>query len=703
MKNPFEELPDLPSQRRYHRLHLFPWEEATQKVSQFNGVKRPGSNQIAAEPTQQLPRFNGGKPSEGRQAPAGPTQRVSQFNSVRRPQGRQTTAEPTPTLPEFNSVRRPQGRQTTAGSPHKMPLPSRARSPEGRRPVSASPLRLPARMQPIPYKLEPQNAPLRTEDDSELDKLATIPVMVLRDISKQQGSPEPVMKSEISNAAGSAAFVSIGNIGGSILKYGSNLVIQRGFGPAGFGLYSLSLSLVTLVVAIFNLGLDDAMVRYVSIYRAKWRSGSLRGLAIFCSALVGVSGLIGAFCVLFLAPWLAAIKHSPDIIPLLQEMSPMVPLMTLQTIWISGLQGFKEFRWRVLLQRILLPVILILLLLGALILFHDLQALVLATIIYSVIGAILSLSFFLRKVSNVVGSETEEYQLREWFGFATPNFLTSVIDTVLESADTLLLAYFAISNTGLGQYAAAIKISGFILMPQASFNAMFAPTIAELYSKGERQKLEAMFKVVTKWAITFSLPIFGIATLFSASLLAISGDKFVEAWPLVIAFCIGTMINVSTGSVGYMLLMTGHQKTSFLNSLTAVIVNVGIGFILAPRYGPMGVAIATGMAVSIVNLMRLLQVRLLVKMQPYRWDVLKPVAAWLVSSLFTGSLLYLLSLAHISVRIYNVRLPFELSLVPVFLVTYIGLLARFKVSPEDQIVLDMLRRKFKRGKKNKKK
>jgi O-antigen/teichoic acid export membrane protein len=378
----------------------------------------------------------------------------------------------------------------------------------------------------------------------------------------------------------------------------------------------------------------------------------------------------------------------------------MVPLMTMQTIWINGLQGFKEFRWRVLLQRILMPIVLIALLLVTLLLFHDLEMIAIALLINAIIAAVMSLSFFFRKISTTVKSEGAEYQLREWFGFAAPNFLTSVIDTVLESVDTLLLAYFAISNVGLGQYSAAIKISGFILMPQASFNAMFAPTIAELHSNGERQKLEAMFKVVTKWAMTFSLPIFGIGTLFSPYLLAISGDhKFVDAWPLVIAFCIGTMINVSTGSVGYMLLMTGHQKVTFLNSLTAVVVNVGVGYILAPRMGAMGVAIATGMAVSVVNLMRLLQVRVLVKMQPYRWDVLKPLSACAISALFTGLLLYLFNILHLSVQLFGFHI--QLALIPVFLAIYIWLLVLFQVSPEDEVVLSMLRRKFMGGKKKK--
>ncbi len=833
MKNPFEELPDLPSQPRHHRLRFFPWEEATEHVPQLNGVRQQTGGQIPPEALQEPSQLSGIRQAEGGQAVAGPerevptpnsisrpvggpllagaVQRPSQFNRIRRPSGEQLTSETTRRLPQlsgirqpiveptermaqvngtrrpdgesrasevvrqplqfngarqlesrqteeptqrlsrFHSMRQPAGGQGVADPIQRMPpmngigLPQTgqvAPRPVQRVPqvggvrqsqtgqvvprlvqtipqvngggrqgvehtVSAGPLQLPTRGQPIPDRFEKKRESdnLFTDDDPDFDKLATIPVMVLRNIAKQQGVPQPAMKSELSEAASSAGYVSIGNIGGTVLKYGSNLVIQRSFGAAGFGLYSLSLSLITLMAAIFHLGLDDAMVRYVSIYRAKKQASSLRGLAIFCSSAVATSGIIGAVLVFFLAPWLAAIRHSPDIVPLLQVMTPMVPLMTMQTIWINGLQGFKEFRWRVLLQRILMPIVLIVLLLATVFLFHDLEMIAIALLLNTAIATTLSLFFFFRKIATVAQSDRTEYQLRDWFGFAAPNFLTSILDTVLESVDTLLLAYFAISNTGLGQYAAAIKISGFILMPQASFNAMFAPTIAELHSKGEQQKLEAMFKVVTKWAITFSLPIFGIGTLFSAYLLAISGDKFVAAWPLVVAFCIGTMINVSTGSVGYMLLMTGHQKVSFLNSLTAVVVNVGVGFIMAPRHdalgGAMGVAIATGMAVSVVNLMRLLQVRVLVKMQPYRWDVLKPISAWIVSSLFTGTLLYLLSFLHVSLQFYGLHI--ELLLIPVFLAIYVGLLVLFKVSPEDQVVLDMLRRKFLRSKKNKKK
>jgi len=96
--------------------------------------------------------------------------------------------------------------------------------------------------------------------------------------------------------------------------------------------------------------------------------------------------------------------------------------------------------------------------------------------------------------------------------------------------------------------------------------------------------------------------------------------------------------------------------------------------------------------------MRLLQVRILLKMQPYRLDVLKPVAAGLISALLTGGLLYLTYQEHLSWQISHLHITLGLLLVPVFIACYVGLLALFGMSPEDTIVLNMLRKKFKRGK-----
>jgi len=539
-------------------------------------------------------------------------------------------------------------------------------------------------------------------DDPGFEKHDTLPMVVLRGIASQQGQPAPKMQSEISGAASNAALIGVGNITGNVLKYGNNLLIQRGFGAGPYGLYSLGMSMISLFVSVFNLGLDDAMVRYVSIYRAKKRARSLRGLAVFCTLLSGLAGILGALIMLFFAPYLAAIGGKPGVSQLLLLMAPLIPLMSMQSIWSSGMQGFKAFKSRILLQRLLVPGLLTLLLILVLIFFRgNILALVAAGFISTLFSAALNLGFFSGMVSRFSGRGNASYELREWLGFALPNFLTSVVDTVLEATDTLLLATLVTSLAPLGQYAAANKISNFIAMPLLTLNVTFAPTIAELFSKGEKEKLAVMFQVVTKWVISFSLPLCLICMLFSQSILAISGKSFVGAWPLLIALAVGNMMNAGTGPVGYMLLMTGHQKLSFINSIVAVVVNVVLGIFLTTRYGALGTAIATGLALAIVNLMRLLQVRLLLKIHPYRPDAIKPILAGLISTLLIGGLLHLLSVANLFIQLFGKKIPIQLSLVPVFLACYVGLLILFKVSPEDKLVLDKLRSKFGRGKKKK--
>lgn len=534
----------------------------------------------------------------------------------------------------------------------------------------------------------------------EFQQHSTLPMMVLKNIATQQGQPVPAMQSEVSGAAGAAAIVGIGNIGANILKYISSLIIQHGFGPGLFGLYSVGMSVVTLVASVFNLGLDDAMVRYTSIYRGKKQARSLLGLTIFCTLITGIMGMLGAFVVLFMAPFFAQLKHSPGVVPLLQVMSPIVPFLCMQVIWSGGLQGFKAFKWRMLSQRIIPAIVLIILLMGVFLVLRNKQkdqmliGVAMATLISTIVGVILELYFLFRMVSRLTQESSEAYEIREWLGFATPNFLTAIVDTVLESVDTLLLVFYAVSNVAIGQYSAALKISTFISVPLLSLNAMFAPTIAELHSKGEMQKLVAMFKTVTKWSITLSLPIFLVVTVFSVPLLGISGPGFIPAWSLLVALSVGNLGNTVTGSVGNMLLMTGHQKLSFLNSLTAVVVNVVLGIILTPHFGAMGTAISTGLAFAVVNAMRLIQVRLLLKIQPYNWDVFKPIGAGAISAALIGGVLYLLSDLHLSIHIGHSDISIELLLIPVFLVVYGWLLSLFKLSDDDRVVVDRFRKKF---------
>src|SRR3989338_8513967 len=63
--------------------------------------------------------------------------------------------------------------------------------------------------------------------------------------------------------------VLIGIIISKIALYAYRVVIARHFGPEAYGLFSLALMILNLFVAISALGLNEGLLRYISIYRGK--------------------------------------------------------------------------------------------------------------------------------------------------------------------------------------------------------------------------------------------------------------------------------------------------------------------------------------------------------------------------------------------------------------------------------------------------
>ncbi len=86
-----------------------------------------------------------------------------------------------------------------------------------------------------------------------------------------------------------------------------------------------------------------------------------------------------------------------------------------------------------------------------------------------------------------------------------------------------------------------------------------------------------------------------------------------------------------------------------------------------------------------MNIVRVVQVRVLLNMSPYRKEMLKPLLAGLMSSAPIAALLLLLRGSQVWLH---------LLLMPVFLLCYIGLLMLFRGGPEDRVVLHALREKF---------
>jgi O-antigen/teichoic acid export membrane protein len=212
--------------------------------------------------------------------------------------------------------------------------------------------------------------------------------------------------------------------------------------------------------------------------------------------------------------------------------------------------------------------------------------------------------------------------------------ISSILTYLLIWMDTLFLGYFR-SSEDVGLYSVALRIIIVAAIVQTSFNTMFAPLISEYFVRGELKQLEGMFKRITRWIFSLSLPLFLPILLFSSMVLEIFGNRFTVVSTSLCVLAIGQLVNASTGPVGGMISMSGRSGLELINSASIWVIGIVLCLILIPRWGIMGAAIANASAATLVNVCRAAEVYLLFRIQAYGREYLKPLAAAIVSGLIT--------------------------------------------------------------------
>jgi O-antigen/teichoic acid export membrane protein len=169
------------------------------------------------------------------------------------------------------------------------------------------------------------------------------------------------------------------------------------------------------------------------------------------------------------------------------------------------------------------------------------------------------------------------------------------------SATIILGTHGQASEIGIFQIAnrTAMLIAFFLI----SINTIAAPKFASLYVKGEMQALSKTARQSSALMVIAVAPLLAIMIIFPESILRLFGPDFGVGAPLLRLLSIGQFINVATGSVGYLLMMTGHERILRLNITIATVINLWLCLWLIPKMGPVGAAIATAAPIAILNIL----------------------------------------------------------------------------------------------------
>jgi O-antigen/teichoic acid export membrane protein len=160
-----------------------------------------------------------------------------------------------------------------------------------------------------------------------------------------------------------------------------------------------------------------------------------------------------------------------------------------------------------------------------------------------------------------------------------------------------------------------------------AINASFAPRIADLYRSDRREDLAALYRVVTSLIVRLSLPVFMLLFVFPRELLSIFGPAYEIGAAVTMLLAIGTLSDVLSGPCGHMLMMSGRPYLAMANNILALTLNIGLNVWLIPRYGIVGAGVAWAASLVFINLSRVTQVYVTMKMVPFDRGLTKGVVA----------------------------------------------------------------------------
>lgn len=216
---------------------------------------------------------------------------------------------------------------------------------------------------------------------------------------------------------------------------------------------------------------------------------------------------------------------------------------------------------------------------------------------------VLGFQFFLLRQTfdSEIYSVKAIYKIREWIKVALPLLLGTTFLMLLNQTDILMIGAM-INPQSVGIYSAATKTAIWVSFILEAVNTVIAPVFTTLYTQGNREELKKLIATVAHWIFWPSLVVAIFVIVFAKQILGVFGSEFAAAqWEMIILM-IGQLVNAGSGSVGLLMMMTGHQNQCTLIFGFSAAINLVLNFILIPNFGSMGAAIATAITMIMWNI-----------------------------------------------------------------------------------------------------
>ena len=403
-----------------------------------------------------------------------------------------------------------------------------------------------------------------------------------------------------------AAFIA--RVAGTGLAFLFSVMLARLLGTSDTGVFFLALTIVTIGATVARLGLDNAVLRFASVAHVQNNKSSMAALYRQAIGMVIISGIVLTLLLKIIMPYLTL---GQDKATELQTIMPVM-LLALTPVALIMLQGefFKSIQapgLATVLQTVLSPLIMVA---GLALLFltvnagnvgkANVQNVALIYCIASIVTVLLGAIVWYQQMPGLL-QQKGHFNNRLLLQTSLPLLWVASMNLLMNWTDILVLGAWTNSAT-VGVYGVATRVAGLTIFVLVAVNSVTAPQFSALHAENKHPELEQLAQKSAFWMLLAVLPVILLLLIYPKWVLGLFGSDFKQGASILRVLAIGQLVNVSMGSVGYLLMMTGHERLMRNNIIFSAMVNLLGNLLLVPTYGAIGAAVSTAFSLSLMNI-----------------------------------------------------------------------------------------------------
>lgn len=396
--------------------------------------------------------------------------------------------------------------------------------------------------------------------------------------------------------------------------FATNILISRVLGAAALGTVTLATQLAFVAGAAARFGMDMAAVRRVAIDVGKGEPGRVGSVMVRAVAIAAAISAVGAALFFLGAGRLASsLSGTPAAF---RAAALALPFVALCQVYLGGTRGLKIMRHTLSIYWAGQPLLWIAAMALGWTIRRSVGTTVLAYAASWLLATLAAWFVWEREIKAFPRLPAERGEVGELVRYGAPRAPAALLAQLLFWTDYFVFSHYA-TGAELGVYAAAVRVAQALVLFLIAVNYMFSPFVADLHARGERDRLDALYKALTRWVVAGTLPILLVLAIVPGPVLRLFGGGFESGTAALRILLVGQLVNVATGSVGFILIMAGRTGWDLAVYAASFVLDLVVALVLVPHLGAEGAAVAQAVTLAVSNAARLSLVWRFVRIQPF--------------------------------------------------------------------------------------